>query len=120
MEEGEMMIRIKKLYWKARINWLALQWIPNVNLGDVVRYQGKKYEVCNGVRYGQWRLGDLENERDGWVPRSECKKVWTIANIRHSFFAGRNFYMTSWYDIWCRDGIKDWMRGCNIWPKNKR
>ena len=105
-----------RLYWKIRIFFLALRWVPQINLGDVVKYRGKKYTVCNGVRSGSWRLGDLDNGCDGWVPRKECKKVWTVANIRHSFFSGWNFYMTSWFDIWCREGIKSWMRGCNIWP----
>lgn len=104
------------LYWRLRIFFLALRWIPQVNLGDVVRYRGKKYTVCNGVRSGSWRLGNLDNGRDGWVSRKDCKKIWTVANIRHSFFFGWNFYMTSWFDIWCRGGVKGWMRGCNIWP----
>lgn len=108
---------LNKIYWKLRIVVLALRWCRIVNLGDLVWYKGKKYTVCNGARYGSWRLGDLENTHDGWVPRKDCRKVWTLANIRHSFWAGYNFYMTSWYDIWCRDGIKPWMRGCNIWGK---
>lgn len=105
-----------KLYWKVRIFFLALRWIPQVNLGDKVRYQGKIFSVSNGNRAASWRLGGLDNGRDGWVPRNECKKVWTFANVRWSFLAGWRFYMTSWFDIWCREGIKGWMRGCNIWP----
>jgi len=104
------------LYWKMRIFLLALCWIPQVNLGDYVWYKGKKYIVLNGVRYGQWRLGGLVNDTDGWVKRSKCKKSWTLKNMRHSFQFGWNFYMTYWFDIWCWEGIKDWMRGCNIWP----
>lgn len=105
-----------KIYWKIRIFFLALRWIPQVNIGDEVRYKGKKYIVCNGVRPKSWRLGDLGNGNDGWVPRNECKKVWTLANIRHSFYSGHRFYMTYWFDIWRRVGIKGWMRECNIWP----
>lgn len=107
---------MNKLLWKLRIVWLSLRWIPQINLGDEVYYQGNKYKVCNGVRDGMWRLGDLDNGRDGWVKRADCRKVWTLANIRASYRYGYNFYMTSWYDIWCREGIKEWMRGCNIWP----
>lgn len=105
-----------KAYWKIRIFFLALRWIPQINIGDIVVYKGKEYMVCNGVRYGSWRLGNLDNGDDGWVSRSECKKVWTLENIMQSFKFGWHFYMTSWFDIWCREGIKGWMRGCNIWP----
>ncbi len=108
-----------KLYWRIRIFFLALRWIPKVNLGDYVWYKGKKYMVHNGVRYGSWRLGNLENDRGGWVKRSECRKSWTPKNMRRSFNSGWNFYMTSWFDIWCQSGIKDWMRGCHIWPWSK-
>ena len=104
-----------KLYWKIRIFFLALRWIPRINLGDVVVYNGSKYTVCNGNRCGCWRLGDLNNEDDGWVKRTECKKVYSLKNIRRSFRAGRSFYMGYWFDTWCRNGIKDWMRRCNIW-----
>ena len=106
---------ITKLYWKIRILWMALRWIPQTNLGDEIIYQGKKYTIINGVRPESWRI-DLNNDDGGWVKRKDCKKVLSISNIKHSFYSGYNFYMTSWFDIWCREGIKDWMRGCNIWP----
>jgi len=105
-----------RFYWKLRIFWMAMRWIPQINLGNQVYYEGSKYTVCNGNRCNSWRLGDLDNGCDGWVRRSGCRKVWTWKNMKHSFYYGWNFYMTNWYDIWCRSGIKDWMRGCNIWP----
>jgi len=104
-----------KLYWKVRIFFLALRWIPQVNLGDEVYYQGKKYIVHNGNRDNSWRL-DIDNGNGGWVKRPDCCKVWTWKNIKHSFNYGHTFYMTAWFDIWCASGIKTWMRGCNIWP----
>lgn len=105
-----------KLYWKIRIFFLALRWISQVNLGDEVWYKGKKHTVCNGVRCNSWRLDKLDNGDDGWVPRKDCKKVFSFRNLNHSFSSGYRFYMTSWFDIWCNTGIKDWMRKCNIWP----
>jgi len=106
---------MKKLYWRLRIIWLSLKWCFRVNLGDWVWYGGKKYIVSNGVMSDSWRLSSLDNGRDGWVPRSDCKKVWTPKNIIGSFRSGYRFYMTSWFDIWVNEGIKPWMRGCNIW-----
>jgi len=26
----------------------------------------------------------------------------------------------NWFDLWCHEGIKGWMVGCNIWPWPKR
>ncbi|MEE9356527.1 MAG: hypothetical protein V3U75_13130 [Methylococcaceae bacterium] len=106
---------IREIYWKAKIFFLALRWIPQINLGDLVWYQGGKFIVCNGTRYESWRL-DLDNGDDGWVKRKECKKVWTWNNIKHSFLSGWNFYMTSWFQIWCQSGVKIWMKNCKIWP----
>ena len=112
---------MNKLLWKLRIIWLSLRWIPQVNLGDYVHYRGGIYMVYNGVRCGMWRLGNLDDGKDkhntGWVKRSDCRKVWSLTNIRHSFRSGYNFYMTSWYDIWCREGIKGWMKDTarNLW-----
>lgn len=105
---------MKSMKWKLFIIWLSFKWVFRVNLGDEVLYRGKKYIVHNGVRYGKWRLSD-ELPDDGWVNRSECRKVWTLKNMRRSFRAGYRFYMTSWYDIWKREGIKPWMKNCNIW-----
>ena len=110
------MRKVNRAYWKIRIFFLALRWIPQINLGDVVKYNGRKYIVHNGARYNSWRLAGLRNADDGWVSRSDCTKVFTLKNIRNSFMSGWNFYMRSSFDIWCREGIKDWMRGCNIWP----
>ena len=113
---------LNKLFWKARIALLALRWIPQINLGDRVWYKGKQYVVVNGVWIDLYRLGYVgrhgwfENDHEGLVPKVECKKVWTISNCLHSFKAGWRFYMGYWYDIWVRTGIKEWMRGCSIWP----
>jgi hypothetical protein len=105
-----------RLYWRLRIFFLALRWIPQINLGDMVWYKGNKYRVLNGVRCKSWRLSGLDNEDDGWVPRCECKKVLSPTNMIDSFRSGWNFYMTSWYEIWCRSGILPWMKRCKIWP----
>jgi len=119
---------LNKLRWKVYIIWLSLKWCFQVNLGDEVWYRGLKYNVLNGVHCGEWRLvgpdtfGHMvtfDNGRDGWVPRKDCKKVKTLSNYIHSFKSGYWFYMTSWYDIWVREGILDWMKGCNIWPKRR-
>jgi hypothetical protein len=101
-------------YWFLII-WLSFKWMFRICLGDQVWYKGKKYCVLNGVRENSWRLSNLDNGDDGWVLRKECKKVKSYKNYLHSFTSGYHFYMTSWYDIWKRNGIQNWMRGCRIW-----
>jgi len=108
---------LNRLRWKIYIAWLSFKLCFQTNLGDWVWYQGKKYNVANGVRIGMWRLNGLRDFENSWVNRNECKKVKSISNYYGSFKNGYRFYMTSWYGIWVREGIKDWMRGCRIWPK---
>lgn len=100
-------------YWLLIVG-LSIKWMFRVNVMDLVVYNGKQYMVLNGVRADSWRL-DLDNGDQGWVPRSECKKVWTLKNIIGSFKSGYRFYMGYWFDIWVRSGIKPWMKGCKIW-----
>ena len=115
---------MKAIYWRLRILWLSFRWMFQINLGDWVRYEENKYIVRNGVRCDMWRLSDLDDGKDeyntGWVERSKCKKVKSIKNYYGSFKSGYWFYMTNWYAIWKREGIKDWMRGCSIWPRGDK
>ena len=106
---------MKKTYWKLFVIYLSLKWCFKVNLGDWVYYKNEKHVVCNGVRYGMWRLNLGNTSEEGWVKRSECRKVWSIENVTHSFKSGYSFYMGNWHEIWCREGILPWMKGCNIW-----
>jgi len=108
---------MKNIFWRFYIIRLSLRWCWIVNLGDLVWYQGKKYIVCNGVYSNSWRLNNLDNGDNGWVSRSDCKKVLTLSNIFGSFRSGYWFYMTNWFKIWMQSGIKSWMRGCDIWAK---
>lgn len=104
---------IKKLYWKAKIFWLCLKAIGNTNLGDHVVYNGARYVVINGTRPQSW---DLWNGKERLVaPRSECKKELSFKGAVQSFKMAWHFYMTSWFDIWCRVGVEPWMRNLRIW-----
>jgi len=108
---------IRGIFWRSYIIWLALRWMPQINLGDLIWYAGSKYYVFNGVRCESWRLANFDNSDHGWVKRIDCKKVVSIKNYLQSFKSGYNFYMTSWFDIWVTEGIKPWMRACRIWPR---
>ena len=101
--------------YKLFIIWLSFKWIFRINLGDYVWYVGKKYQVANGVRSLSWRLYDLKNDDKGWVLRSKCRKSLTLRNLYQSFKSGLWFYRTNWLEIWQREGIKPWMKDCNIW-----
>lgn len=99
--------------------WLALKWVPRQNLGDLVWCRGEQWVICNGVTCGRWTLRKPGAYGPGLdVPRSECRKVKTVRNYLRSFRSGWRFYKTSWFQIWARVGIKDWMRGCRIWANH--
>jgi hypothetical protein len=95
---------------------LSIKWIFRVTLGDEVVYQGKKYRVANGNVCDCWRLADLNPDYyKCYVKQKDCKKIWSIKGMIRSFQSGYWFYMTTWYSIWAREGIKSWMKSCNIW-----
>jgi|AntAceMinimDraft_17_1070374.scaffolds.fasta_scaffold19607_1 hypothetical protein len=103
-----------KIKYKILIVLLSIKWMLRVNLGDYVWYNGEKHMVLNGVRSDSWRLNDIDYD-SGWVRRSKCKKVISLNNICQSFSSGYNFYMTNWYQLWISNGIKPWMKQCDIW-----
>jgi len=106
----------KKVKFSLFIYWISLRWVFRVNVGDIVKYKGKKYVVCNGVRCNSWRLGDLDNGDDGWVRRDECKKVRTLKNLIGSYKSGLSFYFGYWYRSWVYIGhIEGWVKMLNIW-----
>ena len=108
---------MKKLKYWLLIVLLSIKWMFKVCLGDKIVYQGKEYEVINGVVQNSWKLSGLDNGHDGWVQRKECKKVKALSNVIGSFKSGYNFYMSAWYSLWVKVGIKQWMKNCPIWGK---
>ena len=111
-------IVMRKIYFWLYILYLSALWMRQVNLGNSVEYKGKVYIVLNGASQNHWRIIDSDG-RDMWVPRDECSKVKSLSNYIHSFRFGYSFYMTSWYSIWVREGIKPWMKNCSIWPRKE-
>jgi hypothetical protein len=108
---------LKAIYWRARIAWLALQWVPRFNLSDRVLYKGKEWSLIQGVQAPIWSLVRGDERVD--AHESEFRKVRSLANYVGTFRSGYRFYMQSWYSIWMRNGIEPWMRGCNIWPRRR-
>ena len=107
------MNRIK--YWLLII-WLSFKWMFRTTLGDEIIYNGKKYTIANGVSPATWRLSNYNPDYyKCFVPRKDCKKIWSIKGMIRSFQSGYSFYMGYWYDIWVNVGIKSWMRSCRIW-----
>jgi hypothetical protein len=108
---------LSKVRYEIYVWYLASRWIFQINLGDSVWYNGKRYIVASGVIANMWRLCGLDNSHDGWVSRSACKKERSLVNYYYSFRSGYRFYKSSWYTIWCDDGIKLWMTYLEIWPR---
>jgi len=108
------MKKIRKYHLVALI--FCIKAMFQQNLGDYIIYSGKRYMIHNGVRANSWRLGNLDNNDDGWVLRSECRKVMTLSNMTRSFKSKWRFYKTSWFSIWESTGrIGNFAKSCNIW-----
>ena len=111
---------MKRLYWWLYVVRLSLRWPFKLNLGDYVWRRGKRYMLIQGVCDPYWDLmADDQSERMNHVHLSEFRKSWRLSNFWSSFACGYRFYMGYWYDIWVGQGIKPYMRGCNIWGKAK-
>ena len=96
--------------------FFSIRAIFRQNLGDEIKYKGEKHLIQNGTRPNQWKIGYNPDNSEWWVNRSECKKVISPENIRHSFTFMWNFYKTNWFSIWEQDkGISNFSRGCSIW-----
>ena len=106
------LIRLK--YWLL-VMWLSSKWVFRLNLGDLVWYQGRKHVLCNGTTPHHWDIEDWETRERAWVHERELRKVWSPTNLAGSFAGGYRFYMRNWFDIWVRQGIQPWMKGCRIW-----
>ena len=104
----------KIIYW-ILIVWLSLKWVFRITLGDWVLYEGKKYQVINGVCLTTWKIQEVLYGPTFEAPRVDIIKIWSLSGMVSSFKSGYSFYMTSWYSIWVNEGIKPWMRNCKIW-----
>lgn len=111
---------MRRVYWWLFIVYQSLKWLPGFNLGDEVRWRGGTWMLIQGVCSPSWDLArgwmaDGTWERVNYIHQREFRKVRTVSNYWHSFRSGYSFYMTCWYDIWVREGVLPWMRGCSIW-----
>ena len=107
---------MKGVYWWLYIVRLSFRWIFSLNIGDEVWFEGEKWMAVQGVCDPSWNI-QRGGERREYIDRSRFKKVKSLRNYTSSFLRGYHFYMVNWYDIWRNEGIKQWMRGCNIWKR---
>ncbi len=105
---------LNKLYWKMRIIGFSIPWIFCINLGDNVKFEGKKHQVVNVKYDNSFGLIDLYNV-NRWANRIDCRKIFSPFIIKKNFCKAYNFYMKNWFVIWCNEGMKPWMRKCRIW-----
>lgn len=105
---------MRTLYYWLLVVRLALRWTRQFNLGDEVVYHGERWILNQGVRDPLWSLCHADG-RYIEVHRENFRKASGLRSLWRSFQSGYRFYMRSWFDIWVREGIKPWMRGCSIW-----
>jgi len=106
---------VNKLYWWLYICKLSFRWIFNLNIGDIVIYNGQEWEAVQGVCDPSWDF--MRGEKRISLNKNKVIKKKSLINYIRSYKSGYRFYMQNWYSIWVRNGIEDWMRGCNIWAK---
>ena len=106
---------LARLYWRLFVIRLSLRWMLNYNLGDLVWYGGEQWTLVQGVCAPRWTLQKGNDRVEAY--QTAFRKVRSLSNYWRSFVWGYKFYMQNWYDIWLREGIKPWMRGCNIWGR---
>lgn len=105
---------LKKIKYFLLILFLCIKKSFKIGLGDEIIYNNKRYLVVNGIYEDKWTISLNKNSLYN-VPRKSCKKVKSVHNYLKSFKSHYSFYFSSWFDIWVRNGIKPWMKGCNIW-----
>lgn len=104
------MRKLRILYWRIRIVFMALKWIPRFNLGDEVIYDGHVWGLSDGVRDPIWKL--FRPGASVEVHRDKFRKVRSLSNYWHSFQSGRKFYEGYWLAIWVSN---DWRaRGVEV------
>jgi len=104
---------MKKLFWWFFVVYLSFKKVFKLNLGDVVWFNGKRWTLVQGASDPYWDL-QRGNSRVR-VHRRELKKVKSVKNYLRSFRFNYRFYMTSWFELWVRNGIEPWMKQCRIW-----
>ena len=102
-----MKYQIRTAYWKIRIVFMALRWVPRFNLGDQVtlpRYgSGKVWTLYQGVDAPTWKAKSTRGELCE-VHEDEMQKVRSPLNYWVSFRSGYRFYTRNWLAIWVRKG----------------
>lgn len=94
---------IKSLVLKIRFIWLGIKSIFKLNLGDKVKYQGRKCVLTQGVYAPMWHIYDLKTkERFEFVNKDYFKKMF-LANIIWDIKSTYRFYMNYWYSIFMRN-----------------
>lgn len=104
---------IKAIYWRLYAIRLSLRWVLSLNIGDEVCYEGRIWQLNQGVRAPVWTL--VQNGESIDAHESDFVKLHGPVHWWRSFRSGYRFYMGYWYAIWMREGILPWMRECNIW-----
>ena len=97
------MKHIKSLVLKCRYVWLGIKSVFELNLGDIVNYDGRKCILTQGVYHPKWHIHDIEtNERFEFVHREGFKKEISLRNVIWDIKHMYRFYMDYWHDIFMR------------------
>ena len=94
---------IRRFKWWIFCVWLGVKWMPRLNLGDEVVYQGRIWMLRQGVRSPVWTL-TRKAVNGEWVAMEaherDFRKRRTLRNYWGSFRSGYRFFRMNWYGIW--------------------
>lgn len=86
---------ILKLCWRS---------LFKINIGDTVRYQGKRYVLVQGVNDPLWHMQTPDNsERIEYVHRDKFSKERSLRNVIHDVSFTWDFYVGYWSRQWFED-----------------
>ncbi len=118
--------------WKAllvefRIIVLAFCSTRRLNLGDIVRYNNKRYILTQGVCSPSWNIVEWLPKADRhtrkcleYIHQDDFKKERSFANFWHDLSFTHRFYAGYWRDIWEGFPVRDIVQmSIALWSKRR-
>jgi len=91
---------MKTFLYYCRVAFLAAKSLFNLNIGDWVVYNGKKYKLIQGVCNPSWDMIEKDGCPRVTANKSAFKKEISWRNIIHDIRFTFFFYNGYWKTIW--------------------
>ncbi len=95
---------MKKVVLKIRFILIGLKNIFQLNLGDIVIYNGTKCILTQGVYSPEWHMHEVvTNARHEYIHKKKFRKAVSYKNVKNAINGTYRFYMDYWFSIFCRN-----------------